>query len=93
MAVAAYNMGPGAVDKNIAQNQGQFNVAQAPQETQGYLGKVLGGVGKAVKVDGGEPISASTQKHIDDMLELNKPPKKSLMQKYTDKMSDLLGLE
>ena len=51
------------------------------------------GIGKAVKVDGGEPISASTQKHIDDMLELNKPPKKSLVQKYTDKMSDLLGLE
>ena len=43
LAAAAYNMGPGAVDRNIQQNQGQFNVATAPQETQGYLQKVLGG--------------------------------------------------
>jgi hypothetical protein len=39
-AIAAYNMGPGAVDRNIAQNQGQFNVATAPQETQSYLRRV-----------------------------------------------------
>ena len=43
-AAAAYNMGPGAVDRNIAQNQGQFNVGQAPKETQGYLGRVLNAV-------------------------------------------------
>lgn len=39
-AIAAYNMGPGAVDRNIAQNQGQFNVSAAPQETQSYLRRV-----------------------------------------------------
>ena len=39
-AMAAYNAGPGAVDKNIAANQGQMNVAQLPKETQGYLGKL-----------------------------------------------------
>ena len=48
LASAAYNMGPGAVDRNIAQNQGQFNVAQAPKETQGYLGKVFGPIVNAV---------------------------------------------
>lgn len=39
-AVAAYNAGPGRVSQNMAQNQGQLNVAQLPQETQGYLQKV-----------------------------------------------------
>ena len=39
-AVAAYNAGPGRVQQNMAQNQGQMNVAQLPQETQGYLQKV-----------------------------------------------------
>ena len=48
LATAAYNMGPGAVDQNIARNQGQFNVAQAPRETQGYLDKVFRGVGNVV---------------------------------------------
>jgi len=47
-AVAAYNAGPGRVDQNMRKNQGQLNVAQLPQETQGYLNKVLGGVGKVV---------------------------------------------
>ena len=49
LAAAAYNMGPGAVDQNIARNQGQFNVAQAPRETQGYLNKVFQGVSRAVE--------------------------------------------
>lgn len=48
LAAAAYNMGPGAVDQNLARNQGQFNVAQAPRETQGYLGKVFQGAGQAI---------------------------------------------
>jgi len=39
-AVAAYNAGPGRVSQNMARNQGQMNVAQLPQETQGYLQKV-----------------------------------------------------
>lgn len=47
-AAAAYNAGPGAVDKNIAANAGQMNVQQLPQETQGYLQKFLGGVGNVV---------------------------------------------
>jgi hypothetical protein len=46
--VAAYNAGPGAVERNMGRNQGQFNVAQAPQETQGYLDKVMRGVGNVV---------------------------------------------
>ena len=47
-AAAAYNAGPGKVQQNISQNNGQMNVAQLPKETQGYLGKVLQGVGNAV---------------------------------------------
>jgi len=40
-AAAAYNAGPGRVDKNIAANAGQLNPAQLPRETQGYLSKVF----------------------------------------------------
>jgi hypothetical protein len=43
-AVAAYNAGPGRVGQNMQANAGQLNVAQLPQETQGYLPKVLGPV-------------------------------------------------
>lgn len=39
-AAAAYNAGPGRVQQNIRQNQGQMNVGQLPQETQGYLQKL-----------------------------------------------------
>lgn len=39
-AAAAYNAGPGRVQQNIRQNQGQMNVAQLPKETQGYLQKI-----------------------------------------------------
>lgn len=48
MATAAYNAGPGRVDRNVAANQGQLNPQQLPNETQGYLSKVLGAVGQGV---------------------------------------------
>jgi len=41
-AVAAYNAGPGRVGQNMQANAGQMNAQQLPQETQGYLQKVLG---------------------------------------------------
>jgi hypothetical protein len=41
-AIAAYNAGPGRVQQNLQANGGQLNVAQLPQETQGYLRKVQG---------------------------------------------------
>jgi soluble lytic murein transglycosylase len=41
-AIAAYNAGPGRVQQNMQANGGQLNVAQLPQETQGYLRKVQG---------------------------------------------------
>ena len=47
-AAAAYNAGPGTVDKNLAANAGQMNVQQLPQETQGYLQKFMKGVGDVV---------------------------------------------
>jgi hypothetical protein len=43
-AVAAYNAGPGRVGQNMQANAGQMNPQQLPQETQGYLQKVLGAV-------------------------------------------------
>jgi hypothetical protein len=39
-ATAAYNAGPGRVQQNVQNNQGQLNVAQLPQETQTYLNRV-----------------------------------------------------
>lgn len=47
-ATAAYNAGPGRVGQNMANNAGQMNTAQLPQETQGYLGKVMSGLGNVV---------------------------------------------
>ena len=47
-AVAAYNAGPGRVQQNVQSNAGQLNPQQLPQETQGYLQKVLGPVLNAV---------------------------------------------
>ena len=46
--VAAYNAGPGRVERNVAANQGQLNLAQLPQETQGYMQNVLKGLGNVV---------------------------------------------
>lgn len=47
-AAAAYNAGPGRVQQNIQQNQGQMNVAQLPKETQGYLQKIGNVVGNMI---------------------------------------------
>jgi len=47
-ATAAYNGGPGRVERNVQANAGQMNTAQLPRETQGYLQKVLGQVANAV---------------------------------------------
>jgi len=41
-AIAAYNAGPGRVQQNLQANNGQLNVSQLPQETQGYLNQVQG---------------------------------------------------
>jgi ketosteroid isomerase-like protein len=42
--VAAYNAGPGRVQSNMQANAGQLNAQALPQETQGYLDRVLGGI-------------------------------------------------
>lgn len=47
-AAAAYNAGPGRVQQNMAQNQGQMNVGQLPKETQGYLQKIGQAVGNMI---------------------------------------------
>ena len=43
-AIAAYNAGPGRVERNVQANRGQLNEAQLPKETQDYLQKVQGPV-------------------------------------------------
>lgn len=47
-AAAAYNAGPGRVQQNIRQNNGQMNVSQLPTETQGYLQKIGNAVGNMI---------------------------------------------
>ena len=62
-ATAAYNAGPGAVQKNMQANAGQMNTRQLPQETQNYLQKVLGAVNPistAQAATAAEPTLANT---------------------------------
>lgn len=40
-AAAAYNWGPGSVDKHIARNEGKFTRAGLPKETADYLTKLM----------------------------------------------------
>lgn len=40
-ALAAYNFGPGNLDKHLAKNEGQLNVIGLPKETANYLTKIL----------------------------------------------------
>jgi hypothetical protein len=47
-AAAAYNAGPGRIQQNVNQNNGQMNVAQLPRETQGYLQKIGQAVGNMI---------------------------------------------
>jgi hypothetical protein len=45
---AAYNAGPGAVQRNMNANAGRMNVGQLPQETQGYLAKLGNAVSSVI---------------------------------------------
>jgi len=47
-ALAAYNAGPGRVDRNMATNQGQLNLGQMPAETQGYIPRVMNRIAGAI---------------------------------------------
>ena len=40
-ALAAYNWGPGNVQKHLAENKGQLNKAGLPKETANYINKIL----------------------------------------------------
>ena len=44
--------------------------------------KARTGVTKAIPADNGEPLSESSEKHIQDMLKLNAPKKKSMLEKF-----------
>ena len=51
--------------------------------------KKMTGQAKAIRIDTGEPLSKSSEQHINDMLEMNKPPqqpKKSLLDKFGEKL-------
>ena len=45
---AAYNGGPGRIERNMQANAGTMNVGQLPRETQGYLAKLGNMVGSVI---------------------------------------------
>jgi hypothetical protein len=47
-AAAAYNAGPGRVERNMQANAGTMNVQQLPRETQGYLQKLGNAVSSVI---------------------------------------------
>jgi hypothetical protein len=57
-ALAAYNWGPGNVDKHLAKNEGQLNRVGLPKETADYLTKILP-MGTAVAAQTKNPDLAS----------------------------------
>jgi len=57
-ALAAYNWGPGNVDKHLAKNEGQLNRVGLPKETADYLTKILP-MGTAVAAEPKTKDSAS----------------------------------
>lgn len=59
-AVAAYNAGPGRVQQNVQANAGQMNAQQLPQETQGYMNKVLGAINPIGTANAAAPGQAPT---------------------------------
>jgi soluble lytic murein transglycosylase-like protein len=70
-ALAAYNWGPGSVDKHLAKNQGKLNKAGLPKETADYLTKILPvGTAVAEEVPGAKkpqaaiPVDTSTAAQI-----------------------------
>lgn len=54
--------------------------------------KAMTGQVKPIAADTGEPLSKSSEKHIQDMLKLNAPKKKSLTDKIYDKFGKFLEL-
>lgn len=70
-ALAAYNWGPGSLDKHLAKNQGKLNKTGLPKETADYLTKILP-VGTAVaeevpgvkKPQAAAPVDTSTAAQI-----------------------------
>ena len=66
-ALAAYNWGPGSLDKHLAKNQGKLNKTGLPKETADYLTKILP-VGTAVagEIPGAKkaPVDTSTAAQI-----------------------------
>ena len=54
--------------------------------------KAMTGQVKPIAADTGEPLSKSSEKHIQDMLKLNAPKKKSLSDKIYDKFGKFLDL-
>jgi hypothetical protein len=70
-ALAAYNWGPGSVDKHLAKNQGKLNKAGLPKETADYLTKILPmgtavaeTVPTAAKPPAAAPVDTSTAAQI-----------------------------
>lgn len=62
-ALAAYNWGPGSLDKHLAKNEGKLNRIGLPKETADYLTKILPiGSASAEEVPKAEKTAASASK-------------------------------
>jgi Transglycosylase SLT domain len=71
--IAAYNAGPGRVQQNVAQNQGQLNVTQLPQETQGYLQRVNMPNQTAVPINPAQVAQQPVQQPIQQQIQPPQP--------------------
>lgn len=90
-ALAAYNWGPGNVDKHLAKNEGRLNRVGLPKETADYLTKILP-IGSARAEDAPQTASADLASQIPGQR--SQAPASDYEQKnsYFGGLADRLGI-
>jgi soluble lytic murein transglycosylase-like protein len=94
-ALAAYNWGPGSVDKHLAKNQGKLNKAGLPKETADYLTKILPvGTAVAEEVPGAKkaPVDTSTAAQIPGQSVQAPASNYDQTNSFFGRMADKLGI-